>query len=200
MEKNFLDDTFLARWISGDLSTEELEAFKKSSDYHKFNKINEGAQNLKTPAYNKEAAFSKLQQQLEPEKDSKKIEKRMPLWMYSSAAAILVMAFGIFYFLNLPAHYQTGFGEQLAVILPDNSKVPSSPPKIVVHMKEIIYANNFRRRIKEHFIEKDNIYRTSIRKNDPQEVTRKDRNGYMIFSRGYVSVNYEGIVIKEVEI
>ena len=123
MEKNFLDDTFLARWISGDLSTEELEAFKKSGDYHKFNKINEGAQKLKTPAYNKQAAFSKLQQQLEPEKDNKKIEKRMPIWMYSGVAAVLVMAFGIFYFLNLQPHYQTGFGEQLAVMLPDNSKV-----------------------------------------------------------------------------
>ncbi|MDO5978872.1 FecR family protein [Flavivirga spongiicola] len=122
MEKNFLDDTFLARWVSGDLSTEELEAFKKSSDYHKFNKINEVAQKLKTPAYNKQTAFSKLQQQLESEKDNNKIERRIPIWMYS-AAAVLLIAFGIFYFLNLQSHYQTGFSEQLAVILPDDSKV-----------------------------------------------------------------------------
>ena len=122
MEKNFLDDTFLARWVSGDLSTEELEAFKKSSDYHKFNKINEVAQKLKTPAYNKQTAFSKLQQQLESEKDNNKIERRIPIWMYS-AAAVLLIAFGIFYFLNLQSHHQTGFSEQLAVILPDDSKV-----------------------------------------------------------------------------
>ncbi len=122
MEENFLDDTFLARWISGDLSAKELEAFKKSSDYHKFNKINEGALKLKIPEYNKEVAFCELQQRLEQEKADKEVGKRIPTWVYSVAASVLI-AFGLFYFLNLQSHYQTGFGEQLAVMLPDNSKV-----------------------------------------------------------------------------
>ncbi len=122
MDKNFLDDTFLARWISGDLSAKELEAFKKSSDYHKFNKINEGVQKLKIPAYNKQEAFSNLQERVKQEKDNKNIGKRITSWMYSTAA-VLIIAFGVYYFLNLESHYQTGFGEQLAVMLPDNSKV-----------------------------------------------------------------------------
>ncbi len=122
MDKNFLDDTFLARWISGDLSAKELEAFKKSSDYHKFNKINEGVQKLKIPAYNKQEAFSNLQERVKQEKDNKNIGKRITSWMYSTAA-VLIIAFGVYYFLNLQSHYQTGFGEQLTVMLPDNSKV-----------------------------------------------------------------------------
>ncbi|AUP79409.1 FecR family protein [Flavivirga eckloniae] len=123
MGKFFLDDTFLARWVSGDLSAEELEAFKKSSDYNKFNKINEAAEKLKAPTYNKQDVFSKLQERLEVEKANKKTEKHiMPKWVYG-AAAILVIVFGIFYFLNLKSHYKTGFGEQLAITLPDNSKV-----------------------------------------------------------------------------
>ncbi|NMH89350.1 FecR family protein [Flavivirga algicola] len=122
MEENFLNDTFLARWVSGDLSASELEAFKKSRDYHKFKKINEGAQKLKIPEYNKQAGFSKLQQYLEQEKHSKKRGKRISALVYG-AAAVLIIAFGLFYFLNLQSHYQTGFGEQLALVLPDNSKV-----------------------------------------------------------------------------
>ena len=42
--------------------------------------------------------------------------------MYSVAASILVLL-GIFYFLNQPEKYVSGIGEQLAIILPDNSKV-----------------------------------------------------------------------------
>ena len=39
MEKQFSDNTFLARWISGELTLEELENFKNSKDYPVFKKI-----------------------------------------------------------------------------------------------------------------------------------------------------------------
>ncbi len=120
MEKQYSDDTFLARWISGELSPEELSEFKKSKDYKNFKRINEGAQNLSTPAYNKNTAFSNLQNGINK---NKKVVKLIPNWAYS-AVAILVVALGIFFFLNnRTTHFKTGIGEQLVVILPDNSKV-----------------------------------------------------------------------------
>ncbi|MDO5980544.1 FecR family protein [Flavivirga spongiicola] len=123
MEKQYTDDTFLARWISGDLSDKELDAFKKSEDYKRFEKINEGSQKLTVPAYNKEGALNKLREQLNIQKEESKVIKLIPSWVYS-AAAVLVIAFGIFFFINnSSSHYQTGFSEQLAVTLPDNSKV-----------------------------------------------------------------------------
>ncbi|TVZ55993.1 FecR family protein [Lutibacter sp. Hel_I_33_5] len=122
MEKHFSDDTFLARWISNDLSEEELTSFKKSKEYTAFNKINESAQKLEAPAYNKKAALHKIQQELHKENQSK-VRRLIPTWMYS-AAAVLIVALGLLFFMNdTPSEFQTGFGEQLAVVLPDNSKV-----------------------------------------------------------------------------
>lgn len=122
MEKHYLDDTFLARWVSGDLTNEELEAFKKSKDYKTFVKINEGSQKLKVPAFNKAAALDKLKQQLENQNQEPKVVKLIPTWAYS-VAAVLVVALGIFFFMGSESRFKTGFGEQLAVTLPDNSKV-----------------------------------------------------------------------------
>ena len=62
MDKHFSDNTFLARWISGELTPEELEDFKKSKDYPVYKKINKAAQTLETPIYNKQVVFNKLQQ------------------------------------------------------------------------------------------------------------------------------------------
>ena len=122
MEKHYLNDTFLARWVSGDLSKEELEAFKKSKDYKDFKKINEGSLKLKTPAYNKEAALSKLREQLDSNKLGKKVVRLIPNWAYATAA-VLVIALGIFNFIQPKSNFQTSFGEQLAITLPDDSKV-----------------------------------------------------------------------------
>ncbi len=120
MEKQYSDDTFLARWISGELTPKELSEFKKSKDYKNFKRINEGSQNLSVPAYNKNTAFSNLQTDLNKKN---KTVKLIPNWAYS-AAAILVVALGIFFFLNhRTSHFKTGIGEQLVVTLPDNSKV-----------------------------------------------------------------------------
>lgn len=122
MEKHYSDETFLARWVAGDLTKEELEAFKKSKDYKAFSKIDEGAQRLKVPAYKKEAALRKIRMQLGGNEQDQKEIKLVPRWVYT-LAAIIVIAVGIFKFIPTQSHFQTGFGEQLAVVLPDNSKV-----------------------------------------------------------------------------
>ncbi len=122
MEKHYSDETFLARWISGDLSKEELEAFKKSKDYEAFKNINKGSQKLMVPEFNKDTALRKIKNELHIDKEDKKVVKFVPNWVYV-VAAILVIAIGIFNFVQSESHYNTGFGEQLTVTLPDNTKV-----------------------------------------------------------------------------
>ena len=46
MEKYKTDDTFLARWIAGELSEEERIEFEKTDAYKQFNIINKEAQNI----------------------------------------------------------------------------------------------------------------------------------------------------------
>ena len=136
MEKHYLDDTFLARWISGDLTKEELETFKKSKDYKDFKKINDGSQKLKVPAFNKQLALNKLREQLDNPKEKSKIVKLIPNWVYATAA-IIVIALGIFNFIQPESRFQADFGEQLAVILPDNSKVQLNANSTLEFNKEI---------------------------------------------------------------
>ncbi|WP_299548904.1 FecR family protein [Seonamhaeicola sp.] len=123
MKKQYTDDTFLARWISGELTPEELEAFKASGDYKTFKRINDKAQQLKSPSYDKEAAFSELLENIDAKKKTTKVVKLVPNWVYSTAA-VLVVTLGILFFMNnRSTHFKTSYGEQLVVTLPDHSKV-----------------------------------------------------------------------------
>lgn len=124
MENHFKDSTFLARWISGELTPEELNDFKNSKDYQALNKINEASKLLETPSYNSEALFNNLKTKINSKQQDKAptVIKLIPTWVYGVAASI-VLAFGLFYYLNTNKHFETSFSEQLAVILPDNSKV-----------------------------------------------------------------------------
>ena len=122
MEKYNQDETFLARWISGELSQEELNEFKKSEDYTVLKKIDDASQKLESPKFDEQALFKKLEQYRKGyQKEEKRVIKLVPNWAYAVAASVII-ALGLFYFLNAESHFQTGFGEQLAVVLPDNSK------------------------------------------------------------------------------
>ena len=123
MEKYIKDNAFLARWIAGDLSPQELEKFQKSDDYPVLKRINDESQNLKAPTFNDQALLSKLQElnNSQSTRPKGKVVKLIPNWAY--AAAAVVIAFGLFYVMTMKSHFDTGFSEQLAVVLPDNSEV-----------------------------------------------------------------------------
>lgn len=122
MEKYYQNETFLARWISGDLKPEELEEFKKSKDYSILKRINDASQRLESPNFDEQALFNKLKAyKLKELKQEKKVVKLIPNWAFAVAASVII-AFGIFYYLNAESHFKTGFGEQLAVVMPDNSR------------------------------------------------------------------------------
>ena len=124
MENHFKDSTFLARWISGEITPEELNDFKNSKDYQALNKINEASKLLETPSYNSEALFNSLKTKINTKQQEKAptVVKLIPTWVYGIAAS-LVLAFGLFYYLNTNKHFETSFSEQLAVVLPDDSRV-----------------------------------------------------------------------------
>lgn len=124
MNKQYLEDSFLARWISGDLSPEEQQAFEKSDDYVVFNKINETSLKLDAPVFDASSLFNKIQTEksVKNQKTEPKIVKLFPNWAYGVAASI-VIALGVFYAMNLQSNFETQFSEQLAISLPDQSKV-----------------------------------------------------------------------------
>ena len=122
MEDKYIDETFLARWIAGELTPEELDAFKKTKAYKEFNKINSGAEMLEAPEYDLETSFKQLEGQILI-KNQTKTKSLVPRWVYGIAASLLV-AFGIFFFMNGgTASYNTAIGAKMTVNLPDNSIV-----------------------------------------------------------------------------
>ncbi len=120
----FKDDTFLARWLNGELTNEELEAFKKRSDYGDFKKISEGSALFESPNFDQEAILEKIK---ENRKLSIGAKKSTPTWRVYVAAASVFLVFGLaFYnvfFSNNLISYQTSLGEKMEVELPDGSQV-----------------------------------------------------------------------------
>ncbi|WP_282043306.1 FecR family protein [Winogradskyella flava] len=138
MEENYdKDDTFLGRWISGELSAEELIEFKKTETYKQFKLINEESQQLSSPDIDVEAALLSVKEKLKPK--SSKL-KTIRLWQtIAAAAAILIISLG--FFINSSKTYSNGIGEVQTIVLDDGSKINLNA-KSSVSLKRFFWSNN----------------------------------------------------------
>ncbi|MFK7781103.1 FecR family protein [Psychroserpens sp.] len=119
MMKNYdTDDTFLGRWIAGELSEEELVDFKKTETYKQFKLINEESQLLSGPEIDVEAALKNVKQNLASNVSK---PKTIRLWQTISIAAILVISLG--YFINSSKTISNGIGSTQTIVLEDGSKI-----------------------------------------------------------------------------
>ncbi len=119
MEKSDNIDDFLAKWASGELSEEEINAFKKTKDYALYETILQGTELLEVPTVDREQLYNRIQEDVS---NDKKVIPLLPKWIYAVAASVALI-FGYTFFFNQNTTHQTGYGEQLTVILPDNSEV-----------------------------------------------------------------------------
>ncbi|MFS4493708.1 FecR family protein [Maribacter sp. 2308TA10-17] len=132
MEKFYNKDDFLAKWSSGDLSEEQKETFRQTEDYKYYAAILEGTDLLEVPAYDKEKNFERVQQKMATEK---KVVQFIPKWAYAVAASVVILI-GYTFFFNQTTSYETGFGEQLAIVLPDESEVLLNADSELEHKKK----------------------------------------------------------------
>jgi len=119
MENPYSDETFLARWLAGDLSAEEKLEFEKSDDFKKYLAIVTKVDTLAPPNYDRERVFNIIKKDINTDKKSVRL---IPSWSYGIAAALLAL-FGLFFFFNNSTTYSTGFGEQITIELLDGSEV-----------------------------------------------------------------------------
>lgn len=118
-EKNkFKDDTFLARWLQGQLSEEEKTAFESSETYQQYHQIIQTTDELEPPAYDLDKAYHQL-------KSKRSLKKKRSWPAYAAIAASVALIFTAFwYFWPVPdVQVITQIGEQESYILPDNSTV-----------------------------------------------------------------------------
>lgn len=121
MEEKY-DDTFLARWLSNELSEEELETFKNSEDFNKFSAIISTLETAEYPDIDVSTNFQQTLQKIKDQNTTKtKVRKLNPYWI-SGVAACLLFAFSYLLFFQ-SITYTTQIAEQIDIKLPDNSKV-----------------------------------------------------------------------------
>ncbi len=113
------DDTLLARWLSGELSPEEREAFEKSEGFKEYSSIIKGMDRFVKPTFDKEALRTKLLLELDTPKKGK-IRSLKPWYYVAAASVVILLTLGLFF---NEVHYTTAFGEQQTVALPDGSTV-----------------------------------------------------------------------------
>lgn len=139
MMKNYeTDDTFLARWIAGELSEEERIAFEKSEAFKQFDLINKESQLLEGPSIDTHAALQKVKVRLgRQDKKTKVVSIRR--W-YAVAATIIILV-GIGLFLQSSKTYTTGIGEKITITLSDGSTVNLNANSTLSH-KRFFWDNN----------------------------------------------------------
>jgi transmembrane sensor len=119
MKNEHTDDTFLSRWLENDLTNEELVSFKKGPEYKEYQKIIDATQNFNAPNFNKKEVLEKILQKT----SDKKVRKLVPNWMYAAVASVVLLISSVYYLSGTTETFSTSFGEQLALVLPDGSKV-----------------------------------------------------------------------------
>lgn len=120
------DDTFLAKWLAGKLSEEELKVFEASEEFRKYQAIAEAGYQLTVPEYNVEQELLRLQKTIHKPKQAT-IFTMPGIAKYAVAASVLIAALAsAYYLLFLPSDqvlYQTAYGEKQTISLPDGSEI-----------------------------------------------------------------------------
>jgi len=117
------ENNFLGRWLANDLSHEEKLKFEQSVDYLAYKDIINATNNFDRPEFNVNESFEaqKSFNKLNEEQPKSKVVKMRP-WLYS-AAAVLLIFFGLNFFVFTNYEIQTNLAETKTIALPDGSTV-----------------------------------------------------------------------------
>ena len=133
------DDTFLSRWLNGELSEEELTEFKASPEYEAYLATTSAFDQVEVGAYAQDQALGKLMTRIreaKPPVAAKTISLRRVWWMAAAAVVILLLIVGSLRVLD-PNSRESYFAEsQLEVALPDGSEVSLAPGSSVEYLAD----------------------------------------------------------------
>nr|WP_299174744.1 FecR family protein [uncultured Allomuricauda sp.] len=118
-----MQENYLAKWLSGELSEQELAEFKKSAEYASYQKLKEVSSNLKAPEFDVDQALTQLTE--ERIGNAPKVIALNPFkkFLRVAAAIAVLIAGSYFYVSTLDESVATQFAERSEVVLPDNSEI-----------------------------------------------------------------------------
>ena len=116
-------EEYIRKWLSGELSEQELEEFRKTEEYLSLMKIEEGISSLKAPEFDAERGLKRFHED-KHEASSKQIQVN---WMRPAlrvaASVIVILGVYLLFFRTTEVEIVTSFAEKTELYLPDSSKV-----------------------------------------------------------------------------
>ena len=118
-----MQENYLAKWLSGELSEQELQEFEASEAYASFQKLKEASSGLQAPDFDVDQALLRFKE--EHMAKSPKVITLNPFRKFLKVAAVIaILLTGSYFYINsLNEKVTTGFAERSEVILPDNSEL-----------------------------------------------------------------------------
>lgn len=118
-----MQENYLAKWLNGELSEEELTEFKKSESYASYQKLKEVSGTLKTPEFDVDQAWNTFKDR--ELGDTPKVITLNPFKQFLRVAAVVaIMLGGSYFYLNsLDESFSTQLAERSEVLLPDSSEI-----------------------------------------------------------------------------
>ena len=113
------DDTILARWMAGTLTSEEQSKLEQLPDFKDYERIVQGLDRFEKPIFNKEYMRQRIKKKIDKPSKVKVLQLKSVL-VAASIAASVILIIGVFF--NEVTH-KTIAGEQLAFALPNGAKV-----------------------------------------------------------------------------
>ncbi|NQY28006.1 MAG: FecR family protein [Flavobacteriaceae bacterium] len=117
------DDTYLAKWLAGEMPENELQDFKKSSAYADYKFLIDVVDELEAPDYNQQKNFAATLDKIakQQEKPVTKVRTLFPNWAYAAAASVVLFLGYTLFFQETT--YTAELAEQTNFELPDGSEV-----------------------------------------------------------------------------
>ena len=117
MEENYE----LAKWLAGEMSEAELQAFQKTPAYETYHKIAQYSSQLEAPAFAADKIYQKVIAQ--PKKSVKVVSLHQTWWFKVAAVLVLFLGLTFFYKTNIAITETASNGAQTSFTLPDNSSI-----------------------------------------------------------------------------
>ncbi len=130
-----MQENYLAKWLSGELSEEELTAFKESAEYKSFERLKEVSSSLKAPEFNVDQALERTKATIGT---APKVITLKPFKTFLRIAAVVavLLAGSYFYLDTLGETVSTDYAESTNVILPDDSEIILNAESQITYSKK----------------------------------------------------------------
>ena len=118
-----MQENYLAKWLSDELSEEELREFKNSEEYASYKKLRDASSSLMAPDFDSDKALQRLKD--EHISNVPKVISLNPFKKFLRVAAVIavLLAGSYIYTSTLNERVTTEFAERSEVVLPDNSEI-----------------------------------------------------------------------------